>query len=541
MILGLFKGIHIFSPFSNDRDDLKQRLSALLVDRAMVDPSPMEEEQKLVALMRDGQRNAAELAMQRRNASRSQLDATTTSRNGLMSQCENEARQAELETTYSLRALANTMPAFQSLAGRKSLILFTETMRSDPGAPFFQVCGISVVNRPSLGLTVLPEIEDLTRTANLAGVAFYPVHAAGMTPFGTNDGQHSAVDFQTDIALSTGGYSSLLLKDSLQAFHKAQQDSSCHYVIAFHPSDLRLGRHAVRITVNYKGAKVRHREFFTLQTSKQAADTDMLSVLSNPGLYKKLKVDVHGYSLSATDAKKRQFLLKVGVPISELVLTHVNETGLEGSVLIRGAAIAKNSIQCEFEQTMALRLASDRVNTSELLGIETLCELSPGEHELIIAARDETGGALGAYWGQTVIKSIDERSGPKTLIWADAGPEIWKRDSDAPWPQSRGPRLFVRSSRRLSQHEEGVVTFIACMAKPGRDDKDLGTMSLHLDGPSQLDLSVATAFPEQYGACRMLQAKVAPDSLAPGKYAISPKLPITWQSPSGSETFEIVP
>jgi VWFA-related protein len=527
MILAFARGLYVVSGFTSDRDLLAARLKRMEEDHKLIDTAPFEQE---VTLQRLGH-----------EASRSYRDAgnipgATRLPSSLANpECRAEARMAEIETTRAVRALANTMPAFSGLRGRKALMLFTETLQADPGNAYYLACGIPFGDRPSLGLTLAPEIRDLARKANLAGVSFYPMDAGGMASGPTGVVMEQSLAFQKSIALSTGGESFIVMNDPLVAFDEAARDLSCYYMLAYRVEEgMKPGRHTVTVRVSRRKVRVRSRQSFALQTSEEASEQEMLAVLSNPGLYKDLPVHARGYTLADAGKGRHHFLLQASVPRDELVFLPAGPSERVGRVHLRGGVISGGKLACEFSDTRDLHARGDSAGKEEAVGAQALCDLDEGDYELVIAGRDEKGGALGTFWGRFSVGAGGSPSG--ALLWAPSPGGDWARLSKASWLPSDGTGrpLFVRHSLDLDRQEPGVLTFTACRTS-GRSSTAvaaLGSATLALRGRSTFRLRAAPAEETIDGRCALLEAEIRPGSLPPGEYAVVPSVAEPW-SPTG--------
>ncbi|HKY32674.1 MAG TPA: VWA domain-containing protein [Candidatus Polarisedimenticolia bacterium] len=528
MVLAFMNGLHIVSPMTEDRAELGSRLRRLLDDRSMVDPVPFEEENRIQQIGRS--------AMRRFRAQQwSQVGFTQVPDVG----CETDVLQAEYRAARTLRTLANAMPAFGALPGRKAFILFTETLRSREGPIMGSLCNTRLSEGPGAGLLARPELEDLQRRANLAGVSLYTVHAGGMGTGVSDPLWEAAQDLQVSLALATGGRQLVLMKERTLPFRQALQDLSCHYVLAWRPPEgMKQGRHAVLVRSHKRGLSVRHREYILVQSRAEAADNEMLAVLSNPGLYKDLPVQVHGYSLSSTVPSRRAFLLRASVEQSLLAGAPTSATAVNRMVQLRGAVLAPGGdVDCRFERTIPVEMARDQDAAGDA-GVEVLCHLKEGEHEMVVAARDENGGALGAYWGRLTVKPPEEHSGMKALLWTPAGRSVWHRLSDDPWLPSAGESLAVDTDNKITAREKAVVTFLLCSRK-GAAPRELKA-SLLLDGPERIRLHARPAATEQKGRCLLMRADLAAGALAPGLYEVVPEPPEGWTAVGARTTLQVV-
>lgn len=161
MLLGLMRGVHLLHRFSSDRASLRSRLEAVLADRALIDPAPFEEDNTIEALIGEMRDNRV-----RRSPRMGMMSPDPIG--SLVARCEGEARPAEMETTSSVRALAICPP---SEACRAATHLLHRDAAGEPGLPYLAACGADGIRQPSLGLTLYPEMDDLIRRANLAGVS----------------------------------------------------------------------------------------------------------------------------------------------------------------------------------------------------------------------------------------------------------------------------------------------------------------------------------------------------------------------------------
>jgi VWFA-related protein len=534
MILAFSRGLHLVSGFTGDRDVLLARLARMEEDRALLDTAPFEQEVTLERFGNEARRDSRSISRSASSLGRGMPASLANP------ECLAEARIAEIETTRAIRTIANTMPAFSDLPGRKALMLFTETLQADPADAYFSACGIRHQERPSLGLTVAPEISDLAHRANLAGVSFYPMHAGGMSAGLTGRVMEQSVSFQKSISLSTGGESFIVMRNPLVAFEQAERDLSCYYMLAYRVEEgMRPGRHSVAVRVSRRKARVRHRESFELQTADEASEQQMLAVLSNPGLYRELSVGARGYTLADAGKGARHFLIQASVPRSELVLLPSGPAERTGRIHLRGGVISeRGELACEFSGTHAFRSGGASPDEKAGAGVQAVCDLEEGDYELVVAGRDENGGALGTFWGRFPVRTDGAWSPSGALLWAPAPDGSWSRLAESPWLPSvggAGTPLFVRHSLDLGRDEPGVLTFTACRTT-GRADTAAAALeaaAVTLRGRSTVRLDAAPVKERPRGLCELLRARIDPGSLPPDDYEIIPSVGDPW-APTGS-------
>ncbi|MBI3448327.1 MAG: VWA domain-containing protein [Acidobacteria bacterium] len=530
MVVAFAKGLHIVSRFTGERAILKSRMEAMIDDHDLIDSAPFEEENTLARFDR-GTGGA------RRRASPMTIGGPSPSLNEFAGECQAEARQAEIDATRTVRAMANTMEAFEGIPGRKAMVLMSETLRSNPGGTFYTACGqSSLLDNSSLHLTVLPEIDDLVRRANLAGISFYPVHPGGISAGATSLAMEGALDFQHSIALSTGGQAFILMNKPLLPFAQAEADLSCNYVLAYRPPEgFREGRHPVTVHVARKGVKVRHRDSFVISKPGEASDRQMMAVLSSPGLYRDLKVESHAYSLLTPQPGKRRILIQASVPLSELTLLPTSDAVSRGSLLLRGGIISPHGrLLCDFKEAIAFEAGPRTVAETSRAGIQAACDVEEGENEIVVAARDETGGSLGAFWGTFAFRPGDEGHTPRMLLWGPSRGDVWVRHDEKAWlpslagndgPESETP-LLLRPVPTLAADEPAALTCLVC-GDEGVGEKDWRALpasaSIALSGP--LSFSLPARVIPGGARCGWLQAELSAGSLTPGAYVVRPEPP----------------
>ncbi|MGH9866795.1 MAG: VWA domain-containing protein [Candidatus Polarisedimenticolia bacterium] len=527
MVLALMRGLYVVNGFTSDRAFLRDKLAALREDRSMTDTLALTEENTIERLIiESGRRSQAGAFMMRGPRSSGGLGA-------LELECKSEARISEREVASSLALLAGAMPALAGLPGRKAMILFTETLRDDPGLPYYEACGIGMLGRPSTMLTVQPELDDLVRKANLAGVSFYPVHAGGMGSVATSPSRHSAGGLQAHVALATGGSNSILMKDQQVSFRQAAQDMSCHYVVAFRPDEaMRSGDHVVSLTVRRSGVKVRHRQSFTLQTPEEASESEILAALATPGLKRDLKIEAHGYGMGEGRRGKRRVLLKASVRASDLMVVRAVRSDRAGLVQIRGGIISNSELQCSFTRSIPFEDPPGAA-ASRRIGVETVCEVPEGEHEIVVAARDEMAGSMGTFWGKLRVGS-PRREG-RIFLWGGPGLDLWQGDADTD--------LFVRPAGTIREGEKGRLTWIACIDGAGARSRPspAPSGSTLLEGPIRLRLDARPVYVEETAGCRAMGVDIRAGALPPGRYHVRPEVQPPWKAAGQPAEIEVTP
>lgn len=260
IVTSLDGDVDLTGEFTRDAEVLRRDLQALLEDEDTIDLEVVDEMSELEDLL------ALRVEQSRRKLMARDL--------------------AHLERQKALRslfALTHTIDSLSSIRGRKALVLFTDTFRSQPGSQYIE----AVEGRAlGLGTGIGQELTTLAGKANLANVSIYTIDAGGLqVEPRTVEWQHekapelakaamrragqSALALQTSLAVDTGGAFMRNTNDLSAIADRARQDLSCYYLLgvrfnskgdgAKHRIQVKLSRRKGRTR---RGLKVHSRPYF---------------------------------------------------------------------------------------------------------------------------------------------------------------------------------------------------------------------------------------------------------------------------------------
>jgi len=386
MLLGFRNGLRLVQDFTTDRALLVSKIDAMLSDPATIDTDVMEEE-----------KNALEVYGTPCG------DPTCSMRKAAASA---RAINEEMRGRDSLRALTGLMPALRTLPGRKAVILFSDSLRTEPGAQYF----VFTPETPSQnGISLETDMLRAASAANASNVSFYTVHAGGMTAndLGTDPvsesaraGNDSAFELQATMALDTGGRSLTRANDLGRILDTARRDLSCYYVLGYryagHGDDR---RHSIMVRTTRGGLTVRHRPYYTDESPSRHRARLLESAASAPELFHGLPVTVEVFALAPVQSGQR-VLIQCSVPASSLPLVPLATEGgdwMEGRVAFRGdiAGTGKAERECQFDFESPVRVARSALDATRIV-YETGCVLSAGDHALSVMVMDPASDEIGA-------------------------------------------------------------------------------------------------------------------------------------------------
>ena len=492
MILAFKRQLRLVQDFTADAAMLTTRIAEMQADAATLDTEVLEEG-----------RNLEEVA-------RKSCNADGNGCSGRRAMAEMYATQEQWRAQRSIRTIKELMPALSGLKGRKALVLFTDTLRDEPGIQYLA----TVQKTPrEIGINMNDQILELGREANAAGVSIYTVHSSGLDDAtmqtyrdarainttvqpgsggvsvtttmdgpellynAARSGEDAALALQSSLAVETGGRSLQRTNDLGQVFVSAQQDLSCYYLIGYRYDGVADGaRHSLLLSVREgdekrRGLTLRYRPYFHDDSAPTRRDRLMRSALDVPDLYKGLHVEAEAFSL-ALEKNLQRVLVKTTVPIESLSILPAGESILEGRVLVRGEITNGDKIVCQFDHELPLRLSRAGERPERLI-FETGCKLATGRYDLAVAVMDPTTQEVGGQHAQISIGPSDR---DEKVWFSDI--HLWVRDTEAllitaggaaiGLKDGAGDRAFIPlSRRRLAAGQEAMLSFALCPPKDG--------------------------------------------------------------------------
>ncbi|HZE88564.1 MAG TPA: VWA domain-containing protein [Verrucomicrobiae bacterium] len=536
MLLAMKAKPILLESFTSDRDRLAARLEAVKADNEMLDMSVVEERLNMLDIM---------------HRECGQMDPECHAR---LTVATAYAQAEEAKARRSLNALKNLMPALSAIRGRKSLVYFSETLRDEPGLQYLLVVNATPA---SAGINLKPLIQDLHREANISGVSFYPVFAAGLgegSGSSFNDasmgriaaadttlltragqaGEDGALGLGTTLALETGGQSLKRSNDLSKTFAAMSEDLSCYYVIGYAntgPGDGK--RHSIIVKAKTKGYEVRHRPYFEDLSEATRLDKKFTSALIAPAYYREIATRVNAFQLAPT-AQGIPFLVKIDVPLDAVTLVNQADGKRAGEVEIRGKAWNGPNEACKFSRRFPVSLDPGESASARHVIYEAGCVLQPGSYDLTVAAMDGASWEIGGAETPLPVKAKAPGVVGDVLLWTSTiGDYLVAADAVSVGIQDSGSgHGFVpRNERRFDAREAALIYAIVCppaaagATAPGTGRLDVARTVISGE-------SVVAAFPPlQMGApdlpakeCEGSFATIPPGRLQPGLYTFQVKV-----------------
>ncbi|MGH9869148.1 MAG: VWA domain-containing protein [Candidatus Polarisedimenticolia bacterium] len=545
MILAHKNQLRLIQDFTSSRETLIARLDELIPDVTSLETEVLEEPGK----SRDVQSRPCDPREVGTCVGRLHLAATF-------------ATEEELRTRRTLRAMEDLMPALATLPGRKALVLFSDTLRDEPG---IQYLALARGTPSSVGIDIKTELLRLTREANAAGVALYTVHASGLddisqtalarspdptedfeSPFrldvtsASRSGLDAALALQSTLALETGGRAIQRTNDVGKVLAVARQDMACHYLIGYKsPGAGDNARHSLIVQLrpgpDGKPRKydVRHRPYFIDYAPGERRDRVMRSALDVPTMHRTLPVSLEAFALAPTRFGRR-VLVKAMVPLSSMTLLPSGRDRLEGRVRIRGEAWRSGDTACQVD--VEVPVSVPRSGAEGTLVYETGCALMPGLYALSLAMMDMATQEVGAS-REPLLVPRQPNSG-ESLV---SDVHLWVEDPDAllvstgvedlgmearPSGERKGA-LLPMGRRVLRSRQPAILSVLLCPGKPGKLSADAPInvqRTLRGEGGAVVadfkDL-VVTEPPDPATGCYQLIHQIPGETLGPGVYTYS--------------------
>lgn len=496
MVMTYGRKLQLLQDFTSDPALLRPHFDKLLDDHTTLESDVFDEQQKLYDIA-----NKPCDAAGGRCSSKRQLAQTY-------------AQEEEIRARHSLATLTDLMPALAGIRGRKALVLFTDSLREEPG---LQYVSLADSTPREAGIDIHEDLLRLTREANAAGVSLYTVHASGLDDSSTEEFRDarpdnatitptvqtleksstgsdpkktyeaartaldSALSIQTSMAAETGGHAVLRSNQLGDILASAQQDLSCYYLLGIrYAARGDGGRHSilVRLRKAADGASrgsmnVRYRPYYTDFSREERRDRLLTSAMEAPELFHRFEITTEAFAL-APEQSQRRVLIKATLPIEALSLTPVSNAGLSGHAVVSGEIRPQSEpsrSECSFRHDVPVRIPRDEKRATRLV-FETGCLLPPGTYELSIAVLDPATQEVGARRSSLVVPAASRRGsaivGEVHLWTADPGAFLVTAGAAGIGIKDRaGERAFIpRAERRLSRGEPATLSFLLCPDKP---------------------------------------------------------------------------
>jgi VWFA-related protein len=329
------------------------------------------------------------------------------------------------------RAIEATMRGFLGIAlslsgvpGRKSLVWAT-------GSFPFEVGSSGEVPRGYVSMLY----EHAMKALNDAQIAVYPVDVRGLVntspasdvttrmgrgpagsamaqqAFARSWLQNSSIDTLKDFAEMTGGRAFYNTNDLAGSFHRAAEDSSSYYLLAYYldVESRDPGWRKLKVKVTRKDAEVRSRTGFFVTNATENPEIshklDLGIAAASPFDSTGLPLSVQWTNLTSTEKpidavmvnkKAVQFLVRVaggGVSIDTADKNHVDL-----DVLAFAFTDKSNEKAANFAQNLSMSLPDNQLTKMRDVGVgyRNSLELAPGKYFVRFVVRDNVSGHVGS-------------------------------------------------------------------------------------------------------------------------------------------------
>ncbi len=547
MILAFKRGLRLVQDFTSDPALLAARMDEMSGDILTLDTDVLEEVQNLSEVAGKPCDSFGDACGARRSLA------------GTFAVAE------ELRARRSLAALEALMPSFAGLRGRKALVLFTDTLRDEPGVQYLALARTSPLQ---VGIDIRGELVRLAREANDAGISFYTVHASGLTDWalesfrsvrdGTDrrdggdardirgdsleavrTGLDAALALQTTLAVETGGRALKRTNDLTGILESAQRDLSCYYLLGYRHEGRGDGRrHSLIVQLkerpqgrSHRGLTVRHRPYYIDRSSEDRLERLVRSALQAPELFRTLTVQALAFDL-VPEGGGRRTLVAVEIPLSELSLLPSADPG--GGITRDGLARVQLQVRdddkavCSLQHEVPISIGPDEKRSR--LVFETVCRLNPGQYDLVATVVDRTTMDVGARRTPLKVGPATRGAGAHLgdlLVWArrEEVIRVAAGGAELGLPDAKEKGAFVPSPRRrLQVGQEAMLSIVLCPAagESGGPDRPFTVRrDLLGDGGAPVaefpELTIAEP-PDKATGCYQVLSAVPPATLGKGIY-----------------------
>jgi VWFA-related protein len=245
----------------------------------------------------------------------------------------------------AIKAAVTSISAFE---GRKIMILLTDRLGEYAGGDNFYATSAQLTPSDRRRYDTRPFTEEMTATANAAGVTIYPIYPEGMAWTFNNASVKGAVaesnfgrlsDQATDsnvlinemaslttIAGDTGGIAAAGPIDIVKMFPHLRDDLGSYYSLAYRMPSNRHGQsHAVTVTTTNRNYRVRSRRQFIEKSDDASMRDRVVANLLRPSPRSAIAVSVSAGTPVRT--KKNAYSVPVVIKVPKASLTMVPGDG----------------------------------------------------------------------------------------------------------------------------------------------------------------------------------------------------------------------
>lgn len=408
-------GLHVITPFSNDKDALKRGLAEI----ARYGPAG-DSNVRAIANVR---RNIADLfdtAEREQGAARALItweQAYAQSRAFV----DRYAQQLLVHQSHLIDAIDDVAGGMAGLDGKKVLLFVGEYFAEHPAAELYgyvehlfadHLDRNDLTNFESLtgtiGDTMPGEIEQLARDAAGNGVTIYAIGVASgdKDVTGENDresdfGYAFSRDANTATALQrvaelTGGVAITRTSNFDLAFDTIQRDLASYYSLGYRPAGEGMRQHKIRVRTKNRAYTVRARQTFVAKsTDDQMTDRVIANLYVDPAK-NEWPIAIRT-GLPKSDGKRFVVPVQIVIPATVTLLPDAREN-LAGNFtmyFVVGDPNGATSTVLRRPETINIPKNLEATARAKPMLFNTLLRVNPGESTLSVAIIDWLSGTVG--------------------------------------------------------------------------------------------------------------------------------------------------
>lgn len=355
------------------------------------------------------------------------------------------AERRHLEARATAQVLEEVVDRMGGLAGRKVVLYVGGGIEERPGEAL-RIAWQDKFSNPAYGVSVgagesFPQGESLLPTfvrvgerANAKGVVFYAlapetgVRSLGVSAeiggLSTADTQNFAANVGTAfdvargaplaaLAARTGGTARVGGGDLSGFLGQIQRDSGSYYSLGIRlaETDAADEQHRVKVRVNRRGLRVRHRETVRPRTAVEKAEAATLASLVHGEGENELGVSIEFGPAEVDEEGLLLLPMTVRFPLMRLVLVPQGELHVGQATLLMAAMDDEQDLSSM--QSVELPI---RVPTEDLVGAlqrlaqyEATLRIRPGRHRIAVGLHDQMGDTTSTVVAEHDVVPADAR------------------------------------------------------------------------------------------------------------------------------------
>ncbi len=452
-----------------------------------------------------------------------------------------------LNTQRALDGLQSSFTILEPIKAKKAFVYYGDTLRDHPGFLYILMAPACLNDNLELlsyerSLNIEPQLKELVSDANSARISFYAVDTLGLTAPGERLQEESVLNALSSLSVDTGGAVLKGSNDMTRFIPVMEKDFGCYYTIGYSPEEEADGKkHALNITVDIPGLKVRSKTTFTDFTVAEKKSRQLLSAFMVPQLFQDIKLRADLFPLKPYSGSWES-MIQLALDLEEIKRLKLPFKEIRFGCIL----YAEGKVMKEIDQLVKLTMKEENLQNSPYWIVhQEKCQLKPGEYELVAVVKDLLTEQIGAIKQNITIPEIydSDLTIGSIMIKGSHPKEVLLRNKKKD-ERIDHSHFIIRPNRQFSTAEVIVIVTPICSYHKSFNEAfpDISVKRRLLKGKEQLIEFNALPLqdpPDPSTGCYSIIDIIESNTLAEGVYAFEIELSGAQNHQKVIETFSL--